>query len=80
MLVQDVDSLRSNYNTRGFDSKSSVFRTSSSQFNKSSTPSSTQKNEFENKTKMTIANFPNKPLPKLVLQVLWMSRLWARCS
>jgi len=34
--VHDLDSLRSNYNTRSFDSKSSAFRTSSSQFNRPS--------------------------------------------
>ena len=37
-LVQDLNSLRSNYNTKSFDLKSSTFRTSSSsQFNKRST-------------------------------------------
>jgi len=49
-IVQDLDSLRSNYNTRSFDSKLSVFRTSaSSQFNKSSTQSFFQKNDFKGK-------------------------------
>jgi len=49
-IVQDLDSLRSNYNTRSFDSKSSVSRaSSSSQFNKSSTQSSSRKNNFKGK-------------------------------
>jgi len=40
-IVQDLDSLRFNYNARNFDSKSNVTRvSSSSQFNKSSTQSS----------------------------------------
>jgi len=47
-IVQDLDSLRSNYNARSFDSKSSVTRaSSSSQFNKSSTQSS--RNNFKGK-------------------------------
>jgi len=49
-IVQDLGSLRSNYNTRIFDSKSSAFRTSSSsQFNKPSTQSSSRKNDFKGK-------------------------------
>ena len=49
-IVQDLDSLRSNYDTRSFDSKSSVTRTSSSsQFNKSSTQSFSHKNNFKGK-------------------------------
>ena len=48
-IVQDLDSLRSNYNTRSFNSKSSVTRaSSSSQFNKSSAQSS-RKNNFKGK-------------------------------
>jgi len=49
-IVQDLDSLKCNYNTKSFDSNSSVTKTfSCSQFNKSSTQSSSRKNDFKEK-------------------------------
>ena len=66
-LIQDLNFLRSNYNTRGFDSKSSVFRTfSSSQFNKSTTHPPPERTISRTKTEMIVENLLNKTLPKLV--------------
>jgi len=49
-LVQDLDSLRSNYNIRSFDSKSSASRTLLSQFNKSSTQTLSHRNNIKGKS------------------------------
>ena len=50
-LVQDLDSLRSIYNIRSFDSKSSAFRISfSSHFNKPSTQNPSNKNDIKGKS------------------------------
>jgi len=50
-LVQDLYSLRSNYNIRSFDSKSSAFRTSSSsQFSRPSTQNLLHKNAIKGKS------------------------------
>jgi len=69
VLVQDLDSLRSNYNTKSFDSKSSAFRTSSSsQFNKPSTQNPPHKNNIKGKSlerdnKSKGPEFPKVPQP-----------------
>jgi len=49
-IIQDLDSLRSNYNTRSFDSKSSAFKTSSSQFNRPSTQTLSHRNNIKGKS------------------------------
>jgi len=67
-IDQDLDSLRSNYNIRSFNSKSSVSRiSSSSQFNKSA-PNPTFKRTTSKKNEVMIVAKPlSKLLPNLFL-------------
>ena len=66
-IVQNLDFLRSNYNTMSFDSKLSASRTSSSsQFNKSSPQPSSRKSDFKGKRSDDRSKTLSKLLPNLV--------------
>ena len=65
-LVQDLDFLKSNYNTTSFDSKlSACWTSSSSQFHKSSTQSSFRKNDFKSKNRDKCSELTEQNIPKV---------------
>ena len=66
-LAQDLDSLRSNYNTRSFDSKSSVSGTSFPSSISLAPHPPPERILSRTKIEMTVAKLPNKTVPKLVL-------------